>query len=226
MQDVFICYVSADQPLAESIAASLSDAGISSMHLMLGLGDSLLRRVEQGLREAEYGVLILSRAFFQRPWPRYDLDQLVSSEREFEGRTQLLPVWHDVTQQDIARFSPTLASKVGVLSEWGVDAIVSEIANVIRPPSIISKGYEQAKYGRPPAKSGPDLSDPKEMRDVLLSRFSDSELRQLTFDLGIDYEELAGGTKSRKVIELIGYCQRRGLSIELEQAVLRYRPNL
>jgi len=226
MEDLFISYVSADKALAAQIADALKSVGISSKPLMLGLGDSLAQRVEQGLREADYGALILSRAFFQRPWPRYDLDQLVTSEREYEGKTQLLPIWDQVSQQDIARFSPTLASKVGVPMEWGIDAVVEEIANAVRSSESMSKGFEQTHYDRPQSKVGSVSSDPQQLREILVSNFSDAELRELAFSLNIDYEELSGGAKGSKVIELIGYCQRRGRLGDLEQAVVERRPNL
>ena len=46
--------------------------------------------------------------------------------------------------------------------------------------------------------------------EILASRFSDGELRDLCFDLGVDYESLAGEGKSAKARELIAYLQRRG----------------
>lgn len=226
MEDVFICFVSADKELASDIDDALHHKGLDSELFMLSLGDNLAQRVEQGLREARYGVLILSPAFFQRPWPRYDLDQLVTTERAYESRTLLLPVWHRMSQQDIARFSPTLASKVGVPTDWGIEAVVEEIANTIRPLQSTSRSYENSSFKRPPQKLGSTPSDPQRLHSILVANFSNSELWELAFSLQIDYDELSGETKSRKAIELIGYCQRRGRMGELEQAVLQRRPHL
>jgi len=226
MENVFISSVSADKELAAQIKDGLQQMGISSNLVVLGLGDSLAKRVEQGLREADYGVLILSKAFFQRPWPRYDLDQLVTSEQEFEGKTQLLPVWHKVSQQDIARFSPTLASKVGVPTEQGLDVVIEEIANAVQPSGSVSQISEQSQFGTPATKIGSVPNDPQRLRSILVSNFSDAELRELAYTLEIDYEDLGGDTKGRRVIELIGYCQRRGRLDELEKAVMVARPHL
>ena len=56
------------------------------------------------------------------------------------------------------------------------------------------------------------------LRDILVTHFSDGELRDLCFDLGIDYESLPGEGKSAKARELVAYCQRRDRLAELEAA--------
>ncbi len=49
-----------------------------------------------------------------------------------------------------------------------------------------------------------------DLRKLLIEHFDLEELRLLCFDLGLDYEELAGRTKSTKMQDLITYLQRRG----------------
>lgn len=49
--------------------------------------------------------------------------------------------------------------------------------------------------------------------------FSSSELAELTFNLEIDFEDLAGSSKRAKVRELITYCERRGLVDKLLAAL-------
>ncbi|NIV98293.1 hypothetical protein GWN26_03735 [Candidatus Saccharibacteria bacterium] len=55
--------------------------------------------------------------------------------------------------------------------------------------------------------------------------FSEEELRSLCFDLGIDYEELGGRSKSVKVLELIGFMQRRARLDELVFLARELRPD-
>ena len=40
--------------------------------------------------------------------------------------------------------------------------------------------------------------DLPQLRDILVTYFSDGELRDLCFDLGIDYEKFAGRRQSRQ----------------------------
>jgi hypothetical protein len=64
-----------------------------------------------------------------------------------------------------------------------------------------------------------------ELRDFINTYFSDSELRDLCFELSIDYESLGGDNKPAKARELVAYCQRRNRLAELETACLQLRPN-
>ena len=50
--------------------------------------------------------------------------------------------------------------------------------------------------------------DLPQLRDILVAYFNDNELRNLCFDLGIDYEKLGGDAKSSKARELVAYCRR------------------
>jgi hypothetical protein len=52
-------------------------------------------------------------------------------------------------------------------------------------------------------------------------KFNDNELRDLCFELDIDYESLPGEGKAAKVRELVTYCQRRDRLVDLEQVAQR-----
>jgi hypothetical protein len=58
-----------------------------------------------------------------------------------------------------------------------------------------------------------------ELRQVLVDRFSESELKDLCFDLGIDYETLEGENKLDKARELVLFCKRHDRTPELVTAV-------
>lgn len=231
MANVFFCYVSQDKELAHELASALQKMGLETVDAVLRLGDSLSQRVEQGLRDADYGVIILSHAFFRKPWPRQELDKLTRIEREYEGHTQLLPIWHEIAQQDIARFSPTLASKVGAVTSHGVAVVAEEIADVVRAKqSSASSGMTKGYPSPPITKGGPMTGaagvDLKQLLQILQENFSEDELRLLCFELAIDYEDLPGSGKKRKSLELISYAQRHAKLDNLVQAINVQRPHL
>ena len=58
-----------------------------------------------------------------------------------------------------------------------------------------------------------------QLRQNIIDRFSDQELRDLCQDMGIDYESLPGDGKAGKARELIAFCERRGRIPELKQGV-------
>lgn len=64
-----------------------------------------------------------------------------------------------------------------------------------------------------------------QLRDFIENHFNDSELRDLCFDLKVDYENLDQGGKSDKIRGLITYFERRDLSDQLTQAIENVRPS-
>lgn len=229
MPDVFISFVSSDEILARDLADSLERNGVTTTFTTFNLGDSLSHRIEMGLREAEYGIVILSRNFFKKPWSRRDLDKVANIDREYEGKTQILPIWHEITQQDIARYSSALANRVGVPTKYGLKQIVEEILEVVKPSPIsisISKGYALDSYSKQTAQIGSSMNDLKVLQNVLVNHFDMAELKDLAFDLSIDYENIPGTTKSSTARELILYCQRRGRLNELVVGIQHRRPHL
>ncbi len=64
------------------------------------------------------------------------------------------------------------------------------------------------------------------LRQILVDRFDDGELRDLCFDLGIDYESLPGKGKSDRARELIAHLERRDGIPRLLAVVRRSRPEI
>ncbi len=65
--------------------------------------------------------------------------------------------------------------------------------------------------------------DVRRLLDAIHEAFSDAELRELFFAEAFDYEGL-GGSKRDKIVELIGYYQRRGRLPELLGLCRQARP--
>lgn len=64
------------------------------------------------------------------------------------------------------------------------------------------------------------------LRDQITSSFNFNELRNLCFDLNINYENLPGDTLDDKARELIEYCKRRGQMRSLEKRCQELRPHV
>lgn len=144
LYDVFICHASEDKetvvrPLAERLEREHLHVWYDEFTLKLG--DSLRRSIDIGLARSRYGIVVLSPAFFKKPWPQRELDGLVARETSGSARL-ILPIWHRITKRRLLQFSPTLADVVGVSTRRGLDAIVQEILRVVRPigsPLIIAR---------------------------------------------------------------------------------------
>src|SRR6266571_6891852 len=128
---LFISHASEDKedfvrPLAEALR---SEYQVWYDEYELTLGDSLLRKIDEGLATCDFGIVVLSQAFFAKKWPQAELDGLFA--RETAARKIILPIWKDVTQEDVCRFSPILAGRLAASASLGVKGVVAAIKRAI-----------------------------------------------------------------------------------------------
>jgi hypothetical protein len=97
----------------------------------LKLGDSLSRKIDEGLARSTYGVVILSPAFLRKAWPQRELDGLVARQT-IDGHKAILPVWHRVTPRRVVAFSPTLADQLAANTRNGIPRVAEEIVAAVR----------------------------------------------------------------------------------------------
>jgi hypothetical protein len=130
--DVFICHASEDkEPFVKELAEALSkNLSVWYDEFSLSLGDSLRRKIDQGISDSRYGVVVLSENFFKKDWPQKELDGLVAKEHDFDK--VILPIWHGVTNERVMALSPTLAGRLAVSSDKGIDHVVKEILKVVK----------------------------------------------------------------------------------------------
>ena len=121
LYDVFICHASADKAgFVSPLVTALSEANVELWYdeRTLRLGDSVRRTIDKGLSKSRFGIVVLSKAFFARNWPQYELDAL--AEQEMSGNDKIiLPVWHGVTHQDVVGYSLALAGRKAVFEFRG-----------------------------------------------------------------------------------------------------------
>ncbi len=64
-----------------------------------------------------------------------------------------------------------------------------------------------------------------QLRDQIADKFNQDELRAIVFDLGLDWDELAGSRKTILIQDLIIQLARNGRLVELVELLKRKRPN-
>lgn len=132
--DAFISYASEDKSdFALPLARKLRSIGIKIWFddFCLKIGDSLREKIDLGLSNSKYGIVILSSNFFEKKWPQKELNALYCLE--VEGRSAILPVWKDIARKQIAKFSPLLADKIAAQAYEGVDKVAAKLVEVIDP---------------------------------------------------------------------------------------------
>lgn len=135
--DAFVSHASEDkQSFVTPLVEELLKYGLKVWFdkFTLKVGDSLRRQIEAGLATCRFGIVILSRSFFSKSWPQSELDGLFA--REMEGPTVILPVWHEITKQDLLKVAPMLADKKAANSKNGIAAVAKELVQVIRPEAL------------------------------------------------------------------------------------------
>ena len=138
-RDVFISYASEDrEAVAKPLAQLLSSLGISVWfdQFDLKIGDSLRRKIDEGLKKSRYGIVILSTAFFDKHYTNLELDGL--AQREVDGGKVILPIWVGVDEKQIRSFSPILADRIAGRWEDGIHVVLTKLIEVIKPGVIES----------------------------------------------------------------------------------------
>ncbi len=126
--DVFVSHASEDkEAFVRPLAERLQTRGLHVWfdEFTLTIGDSLRRSIDRGLVHSKFGVVVISPHFLQKNWPLIELDGLVA--REVDGKKVILPVWHEIDRDRVAAYSPTLADRLAVSSERGLEHVVAEI---------------------------------------------------------------------------------------------------
>jgi hypothetical protein len=90
----------------------------------------LRRKIDKGLANSRFGIVVLSKNFIRKGWTNYELDGIIT--KSVSGEQIILPIWHSITKQEVIDYSPSLADKVARnTATYTIDEIADEIAEVI-----------------------------------------------------------------------------------------------
>lgn len=133
--DLFISHASEDkEEIASPLAKALSDAGVRVWFdaFTLKVGDSLRRKIDEGLARSTFGVVILSPPFFAKQWPQAELDGLTAKATSADYPV-ILPIWHHISKEEVLAQSHMLAGLVALnTSVMTLDEIVEALVDRVR----------------------------------------------------------------------------------------------
>ena len=125
--DVFMSHASEDkESIARPLTEALEERGLRVWfdNQEIRIGDSIRRKIEEGLAQSRYGVVILSKPFISKFWTNFELDGLIE---------RVLPVWHEISRNEIANQFPALAGIAALsTSDYSISQIANEISEKIR----------------------------------------------------------------------------------------------
>ena len=132
--DVFVAHASEDKDqVARPLAEALRIGGFSVWfdEFEITVGDSITRKIGQGLASSRTGIIIFSPAFFEKSWPQFELNGMVAMMMDTSYK--LLPVWHNVSKETLFEYNPSLADiKAEDTTTLQIGAIAQRMGEKIR----------------------------------------------------------------------------------------------
>ncbi len=133
--DLFISHASEDkEDFVKPLANVLKELKLNVWYdeFTLKIGDSLSSSINKGLISSKYGLVILSKSFIKKGWTDYELKSLLS--REVGSSKVILPIWHNVTREEIMSYSLYLGDKYALNSSVStIEEIAMQIVEVVAP---------------------------------------------------------------------------------------------
>ncbi|EOY4517376.1 toll/interleukin-1 receptor domain-containing protein [Vibrio vulnificus] len=133
--DIFLSHASEDKDdFVRTLSSTLKGFGVRVWYdeFSLKVGDSLSRSIDKGLISSNYGVVVLSKSFIAKDWTDYELRSLLAKEL---GKDKvILPIWHQISREEVLSFSPMLADRFALISKGNdVIDVATKIIEVVRP---------------------------------------------------------------------------------------------
>lgn len=173
--DVFISHASEDKDnFVRPLARLLHNAGVKVWYdeFELKMGDSLSDSINRGLQESRYGIIVFSKAFFEKEWANYELKSLLM--RQMNSERVILPIWHNISKDFIREKSLYLLDIKALSSEMGLEELVDNILKIVRPDIINS--HLMLKMGVELHKRSKELP----IVEIPLNQLHDSPIRHKT----------------------------------------------
>ena len=130
----FISHDSRDKDaIARSLAADLQKALCTVWYDEFSLipGQSLRGSIERGLKECRKCILILSPNFLSNGgWTKAEFDSIFTREI-LEKSNIIIPVWHNISKEQVYEYSPRLLDKVGIPSSLPQNELIRRLLTAI-----------------------------------------------------------------------------------------------
>jgi len=207
---LFISYSHVDKAFADSLADTLRGAGFEVWHDITSLrgGEQWASGIDQAVRACDAFLVVLTPEAVNSQW--VTKETLLALDR----KKRVIPLLLKTVDIPVHLFD------IQYLDFRGDQRRAQNVLlQVLKSPG---QPFPAPQPTPPPTSV--NANSRTVLREVLVKHFSDNELRNLCFDLGVEYDDLGGEGKSGKARELIAYLERRDRLGELVQIVNRERP--
>ncbi len=130
--DAFLSFAVEDKiEIATLLHHKLEEKGLKVWYSgrELLLGNSIQSTITEGLVRSRYAILLISPHYFKTEYTLQELGALWS--RETESRKVIIPVFHQITPQEVGLINPALAERWALSTEIGLDNVCDKIVEHI-----------------------------------------------------------------------------------------------
>jgi hypothetical protein len=183
--DGFASHASEDKrDVVEPLVRELQSRGLRVWYDkdLIGPGQSLRQKIDEGLARSRVGIVVVSHNYFDKPWPRAELDAIF--ERHLRGEIVLIPIRHNMSHAELSNRSPLVGSVRSLSTEVGIPALADEIARTIRLAWLHLASVE---VPMPPQTEGGHLIPGDRLTELRLAVID--ELNELTAMYIVNYME-------------------------------------
>lgn len=130
-REVFICHASEDKAaVVEPIVREMGRQGITHWYdqAEIAWGDSLTAKINEGLQNSRYVIVVLSQSFISKNWPKRELNAALNLEAA-SGEVKVLPLVCGTAsaQEAIISQFPLLNDKLHLVWEGSAEAVVERL---------------------------------------------------------------------------------------------------
>ncbi len=137
--DVFLSYASEDREFVEGLRDRLVAAGVSVWYdqQRITVGTSIVKAIESGVAASRHAIIVLSDEYLRKAYTGMEFDAFLKLQIERRDNI-ILPIRRKgVAQEDIERYSITLAGLRNINGDSiSLDALADELLRVLKPPIV------------------------------------------------------------------------------------------
>lgn len=228
----FISYSHEDASFVNQLAEDLvaSGVGVWLDRWEIKVGDSISDRIQSGLQESDYLLVVLSPNSVNSPWVCEELS--VARVRQLESRRVIvLPVLYQDCEIPALLRDKLYADCRGERYNQGLQKLLVVLAPSpeIGAPTPVHWGRWNPKAQRVPegrlvANATDRIELHRELFAFVCDHFDEEDLRTLCFDLDVGYDDLPARGRRNKARELIAYLKRRGRLRDLVELLNEEHP--
>lgn len=133
---VYLAHASEDKAITRPLAEGLMQRGINVWYdnWEIGYGDSLRRKMEEGLGGCTHFVVLLTQTSIGKPWVNEEIDAGLMSA--VEGTAKFIGLRHQLPLTRVSPFLRTRLTPEFISGDEGLEALASEIFGISKKPPL------------------------------------------------------------------------------------------